>query len=170
MQEPFTLYKLIILFMLDSSDYPLSSSHIADFILSGGYTDYLTLRNALGELEDGGLVSSQTVRNRTLLSNTEEGRRTLSFFVNDINAALRKDIESFLSENKLQTEERSSILADYKLLSDGEYEVTLSIKEKSSLLTEIKIRVPLEEIAISACAKWSEVNTDIYKFLIDKLY
>lgn len=170
MQEPFTLYKLIILYMLDNSEVPLASSQIDDFVLNGGYTDFLTLRNALGELKEGNLISSKTYRNRSLLSITDEGKTTLSFFINDINAAIRKDIEAYLYENRSLTKERTGLLSDYKLTSDGEYEVTLTATEKNVELISLKLRVPTESIASEACAKWSAASSDIYKYIVEKLY
>ena len=55
MAEAFTLYKLIILYMLDKVDFPLTNSQISEFVLDKGYTDYFKLQQALSELADGGL-------------------------------------------------------------------------------------------------------------------
>ena len=38
MAETFTLYKLIVLYMLDRVDFPLTTSQISEFILDEGYT------------------------------------------------------------------------------------------------------------------------------------
>lgn len=46
MAEPFTLYKLIILYMLDRVDFPLTNSQISSFLLDRGYTNYFTLQQA----------------------------------------------------------------------------------------------------------------------------
>ena len=56
MAEAFTLYKLIILYMLDKVDFPLTNSQISEFVLDKGYTDYFKLQQALSELADGGLI------------------------------------------------------------------------------------------------------------------
>ena len=40
MAETFTLYKLIVLYMLDRVDFPLTTSQISEFILDKGYTTY----------------------------------------------------------------------------------------------------------------------------------
>ena len=42
--DPFTLYKLIVLYMLDRVDYPLTRTQIADFVLEKDYTSYLNLQ------------------------------------------------------------------------------------------------------------------------------
>ena len=49
MAEAFTLYKLIILYMLDKVDFPLTNSQISEFVLDKGYTDYFKLQQALSD-------------------------------------------------------------------------------------------------------------------------
>ena len=51
MAETFTLYKLIVLYMLDRVDFPLTTSQISEFILDKGYTTYFRLQSALAELK-----------------------------------------------------------------------------------------------------------------------
>ena len=50
MSEPFTLYKLIVLYMLEKLDFPLTNGQISEFILDKGYTTYFTLQQALSEM------------------------------------------------------------------------------------------------------------------------
>ena len=50
MAETFTLYKLIILYMLNKVDFPLTTSQISEFVLDRGYTSYFKLQEALSEL------------------------------------------------------------------------------------------------------------------------
>ena len=50
MADTFTLYKLIILYMLDKISFPLSNAQLSEFILEKEYTDYFTVQSALSEL------------------------------------------------------------------------------------------------------------------------
>ena len=58
-QEPMTLYKLIILYMLDRATQPLTKAQIDDFILEKEYTNYLTLQQAIAELCEIQLISTK---------------------------------------------------------------------------------------------------------------
>jgi len=42
MAEPFTIYKLTILYMLDKAGFPLSNTQISNFFLEKEYTDKIT--------------------------------------------------------------------------------------------------------------------------------
>ena len=83
MQDPLTLYKLIILYMLQRVDFPLTKAQISDFILEKQYTSFLTLQQVISELIDADMITAHSIRNRTHLSITKEGRQTLDFFSNE---------------------------------------------------------------------------------------
>ena len=51
-ESSFTLYKLIILYMLQNVNFPLSNTQISDFILEKEYTNYFHLQEALSELQE----------------------------------------------------------------------------------------------------------------------
>ena len=77
MAQPLTLYKLIVLYMLDRVDFPLSTSQISEFVLDKGYTTYFKLQQALSELMDAGLIRDESTHNRTLYHLTEDGSSTI---------------------------------------------------------------------------------------------
>lgn len=168
-QEPLTLYKLIILYMLDQVDFPLTTAHISDFILEQGYTNYLTLQQALSELHDAGLVSSHTIRNRTRLSNTKEGTETLHFFGNRISDAIREDIAEYFSKNEIELRSEVNSSADYYKSTSGEFEVRMVARDKETLLVDLTLSVPEESMAQQMCDNWDRKNQEIYQYLMEEL-
>ena len=98
MQDPLTLYKLIVLYMLDKAAFPLTKTQVSDFVQEKDYTNFFTLQQVFSELIDTELVTAQTVRNRTQLSITEEGRETLRFFGNRISDAIYQDVDNYFQE------------------------------------------------------------------------
>ena len=49
-QDPLTLYKLIILYMLGRVKFPLTTAQISSFILEKEYTNFMTLQQVISEL------------------------------------------------------------------------------------------------------------------------
>ena len=170
MHDPLTLYKLIVLYMLIRVDFPLTKAQVGDFILGKEYTNFLTLQQAIGELIDAGLVTAQSIRNRTHLTITGEGRETLRFFQNQINDSIKSDIDDFFRENEIELRNEVSILADYYKSTSGEYEAHLIAKDKNVDLVNITISVPSEETAAAICDNWQKKNQDIYQYLISQLF
>ena len=74
-ESSFTLYKLIILYMLQNVNFPLSNTQISDFILEKEYTNYFHLQEALSELQDTKLIEIEKVRNTSYYHMTEEGSK-----------------------------------------------------------------------------------------------
>lgn len=169
-QDPLTLYKLIVLYMLDRANFPLTKAQIGNFILEKEYTNFLTLQHVTAELIDAGLVTAKTSRNRTLLAITDEGRETLSFFENRINDSIKKDINVFFTDNEMEMRNEVSILSDYYKAVSGEYEAHLLAKEKGVKIVEITLSVPDEDTASAICANWQNRNQDIYQYIIKQLF
>lgn len=170
MSDPLTLYKLIVLYMLNRVSFPLTAAQISDFILTKEYTNFLTLQQVIRELTDTGLVDARTVRNRTQLLLTKDGKQTLDFFSQQISASIRQEIDEYLKENEMELRNEVSILADYYKSTSGEYEAHLKAKEGNVTLVDLIISVPVEETAAAICDNWQKKNQEIYQYLIEQLF
>ncbi len=170
LQDPLTLYKLIVLYMLNRVSFPLTTAQISDFILEKEYTNFLTLQQVINELSEAGFIAGQTIRNRTHLNITEEGRGTLQFFENRISDAIKSDINEYLGKNEFTLRNEVSVISDYYKSTSGEYEAHLVAKDRDINLVDITLSVPAEEIAASICDNWQKKNQEIYKYLIKQLF
>ena len=170
MHDTLTLYNLIVLYMLSKVDFPLTKTQIYDFILDKGYTNFLTLQQVIGELDEAGFLTSRSVRNRTQLSITPEGLETLNFFRGRINEGIRSDIDFYFHENKVEMRNEMSVYANYRKNSSGEYDAHLIAKDHGADLVNITLSVPSEETAAAICDNWQTKNQDIYQYLICQLF
>lgn len=164
-----TLYKIIVLYMLERSEVVLSKSQIYDFILGNEYTTFMTLQEAFGELSNQKLINEKKELNRTYLEITDAGKEALHFFVGQMNPEIRVQIDKYLKENKIQIRDQSSIRSDYNLRADGQYVAHLVAKEMGENLIDIQIAMPTMQMAESICNKWQANSSDIYKKIIDEL-
>ena len=80
MASPLAVYKLTILYMLDRINGPIAMSRITEFLLENGYVNFVSLNQTLAEIEESGLVRSETRRDGIFLYITQEGTETLNFF------------------------------------------------------------------------------------------
>ncbi len=170
MSDPLTLYKLIILYMLDRVSFPLTTAQVSDFVLTKEYTNFLTLQQVIRELTDTGLVDARTIRNRTQLLLTKDGKQTLDFFSQQISTSIRQEIDEYLEENEMELRNEVSILADYYKSTSGEYEAHLKAKEGNVTLVDLIISVPVEETAAAICDNWQKKNQEIYQYLVEQLF
>ncbi len=169
-QDPLTLYKLITLYMLDRVTFPLTKAQIGDFILGHDYTNFLTLQQVIAELIDAELIRAKSLRNRTYLEITEEGKNTLSYFGNRINDSIKQDITAFFDAHEMDMRSESAVRADYYKSTSGEYEARLVVKERDVTMVDITLSVPDEDTAAAICANWQTRNQSIYQFLVSQLF
>ena len=144
------LYKTIILYLLKSSETPLSKAQIMDFMLESAYTSFLVLQEVFSELVEQRLVREEEDASRTYLFITRVGEDTLE--------ALKDGIR-----------EEASLRSSYHGLSSGSYEVHLEVNERGRSIFEISIEVPSKEAAVKACDEWEKISGDLYQYTIKKL-
>lgn len=168
--QPLILYKLIVLYMLNRVDFPLTRTQISDFVLEKGYTNFLTLQQVFEELAEADLVIANTIRNRTQLMLTKDGEQTLRFFKSRIGDEIKAEIDNYLIENKLTLRNETSVLADYYKSTSGEYEARLLIREKEITLVDLTLSVPTQNIASDLCDNWMKKHDTIYQYLTKELF
>ena len=143
MGESLTLYKLIVLYMLEKVDFPLTNAQISGFILDKGYTTYFHLQQALSELTESELIHCETIRNSSYFSITKSGEQTLEYFGKEIPKEIKGEKEG--------------------------YQVRCSAKEKEVPLIELTMTVPTKAAAEAVCASWQTKNKAVYEKLLDML-
>lgn len=156
--------------MLNRVNFPMTTAQVSDFILGKDYTNFLTLQQVINELNEAGLISSETIRNRTHLSLTDEGRETLQYFENRISDTIKQEINTYFSENEYSLRNEVSVLGDYYKSTSGEYEAHLVAKDRGIVLVDITLSVPTEETAAAICDNWQKKNQAIYQLLIRELF
>ena len=149
-----TLYKLMILYMLNLTKYPLTNARISDFMLQKGYATYFNLQTALSELTKTGLIKSENTMNSSFFNSTDEGKHTL---------------ESYLSDNSKTIKSDISTTANFEAVGNGDFVVNLNINEYQSKLLSLSFLVPAENIAEKICSEWSKKGDDVYTFLFNSL-
>ncbi len=170
LQNPLTLYKLIVLYMLNRVSFPITLAQISEFILEKEYTNYLTLQQVIGELTDANMVATHTTNNRTLLNITEEGRETLAYFENHISDTIKEEIIGYFKEKEFELRDELSVQSNYYKSTSGDYEALLIAKERDINLIELKLSVPNKETASAICDNWQAKNQDIYQYIMKQLF
>ena len=85
------LNKLMILFFLDSKDYPISLSSVYGFFLELNYAEYFKLNELINSLIADGLLESEETLDSTYLRLTDIGRDTLSSFEGRISKEIKEE-------------------------------------------------------------------------------
>jgi DNA-binding PadR family transcriptional regulator len=169
MSDTLTLYKLILLFILDKVDFPLTNAQISGFILEKGYTNFFNVQKSLNELEETGLIKGEAKKNTSLFYITPAGSEALTFFKDEISPAIKEDILEYLKENRYEMRAEFAISADYYEAKRGEYLAQCYVLEGNSKIIELSLSLPTEETAKNVCQNWKKKNAEIYEYLMGEL-
>lgn len=170
MTSPLTVYKLIILYMLDRTGAPISNAAITDFILESGVSNsYISVQRSLSEMEESGLIGQESAGNRTMIRLTEDGKEALKFFGSDLNADLKEECTAFLRSHGMEIRTEAETAARYQKRITGVYEVNLSVSEMGMPLIDLKLTVPDEELARQMTENWPVRSQTVYQKIMDAL-
>ncbi len=169
MTDRLSVYKMMILYMLNKVDYELSESQMSEFLMGRDYCNYFSFQESITELTNSGFITPKTVRNSTYYSIDQVGMETLSYFGNDLSENIKNDIDEYLADNKIKLRTRSEVLSDYKKNDRGKYEVSLSLTDNGIPAAAITLYVDDEKTAIHICDGWREKSSDVYSDLVYKL-
>lgn len=165
------LNKLILLFVFDKMEIPLSDSTIADICCqSNEWLNYMDCQTTLSLLKDNGFVNVKNTSSAAFYSLTPNGRNCLSNFYLEIPYSLRDSISKFAKQNQNRFRRKQEYIADYHMNKDGTYSVLLRISEDSvGIQFELKLNVPSRQIAKNIYTKWPDKAEHFYATVYENL-
>ena len=169
MAEPFTIYKLTILYMLDKAGFPLSNTQLSNFFLEKDYTDYFRIQEVIGNLVDSNLILAETNHSNTQYRLTSAGKETLGFFRDKITDGIEQDVKLFFEENQMEFKQENSSIADYYKTTNQKYAVRCRVLSDGTPIIDLTLTVRTKEQAETICAHWKQNNEDVYGYLMDTL-
>lgn len=167
---PLTVYKLTVLYMLNRLKEPIAKERISAFLLENGYANFASLLQTYAELEEQGLVRTESTRELEFLIITDEGRESLFFFQKELSGDIRAQADAFLREKGMELLNERYLSAEYDRAPSGDYLVRLAVREKDIPIIDLTLSVPDLEAAESACRTWKDKNQEIYACIIEKLF
>ena len=165
------LNKLILLYVFDKMEVPLSETTITDMCCqSNDWISYMDLRPTLSQLVDNTFIYEiSTSGNAPLYSITPNGRVCLANFFFKVPTSTRENISKFVKQNRNKYRKRQDYVADYYMNSDGTYTVYLKIVDAIGTQFELKFSVPSRQIAKSVYKKWENKAENIYALIYENL-
>ena len=165
--------KLIILFVFDKMEMPLTENSIIEICsVKNEWINYMDCLDLLYQLSEAKLIyKTECKEGEMRYTLTFEGRDCLSYFYRKIPLNLRDEITEYSKANRLSIKQSQEYYANYTDAEDGSYLVTMRIYENliTSPLFEIQIKAPTRQSAEEACKKWRQAAPNIYESIFEKL-
>lgn len=161
--------KLIILYILDEIDIPLTNTQITNIVLENSIINYFALQEALAEMEQSDLVKLEETEQKITFQPTEIGLKTLNIFQSKISKSVRTTLTEYISKNKDRIKKESEIQADFYKKNEHEYIVNLKALENDIVIIDLKLSVVSAKQAKFICEKWKSSSGKIYGQIMDTL-
>lgn len=161
--------KLMILYLIDKMDIPLTKVQITNAVLENNLIDFFTFQQCISELEEASMIKQVPHQKKQCYAITESGRKAVEVFEHRIPKNTLEVINSYISKNKDSIKKESQVIAEYKKASDKEYIVTLKVVEKDLVLIDLRLSVVSARQAKQICEKWRSSSEKIYSQLINSL-
>ena len=162
--------KLLILYLIDKMDLPLSRSQITDYIRETEFMDYYTLQQALADMVDGGYLDATKDNNTTLYTVTDEGLQTLEYFEKHIPTTIRNKINQYVKENRKDIKRAFENTATFFPNEDGtEFLVKCGVYDEGRVLLELSISLDTREQARIIQNNWKTNAKTLYGDIIRTL-
>ena len=174
-KEQQVLDKLIMLFVFDKMEIPLTEDSILDIcsVKNTWISNYMDCKAIIHELVSSQLLykRGQAEQGKELFGITPAGRECLSQLYRRISLSLREEISQYLQVNKLNVKSSQEYSATYTKNDDGSYNVVLQIYEPlvTTPMFELSIKAPSRQSANAAIHKWKNQAPSIYEMIYENL-
>lgn len=163
------LRKLVVLYILNEVNSPLSNTTISELMVGEYYSPYFQLQETLTELVEVHLLRIIQTNLETRYEITKDGKVTLDFFVEEIPEKIKATVQKYLKENMIEIRNDTDISADYYPNKKGGFYVHLVAKDQKQLLIELTLLMADEASALQLCNQWKENYALVYKQLLSTL-
>ena len=163
--------KLVILFVFDKMEIPLTEETILDMCCSQNqWVSYMLCKEIMADLVESGFLSLSNGKTGVkYFTITNEGRMCLNYFFVNIPSSLRDEISDYVKNNRINFRRKQEYFRDYSRNDDGSYSVLLKILDPAGSKLELKLNVANRASAQDIYKKWENKASEVYAALYDIL-
>ncbi|WP_025642664.1 DUF4364 family protein [Schnuerera ultunensis] len=161
--------KLLLLYIIDRSEKPLTNEQITEFMLENNYMNYFLIQQYLSELINSSFIEYSITENKKTYKMLDKGKATLSYFEDRIPKKIKEEIANKFSEIKEDEKKATQVLSEFFQKDDAQFMVNLKLVENDETLFSLYINVATAKQAEKICHTWENNTEHIYKNVLNML-
>ena len=162
--------KLIILYLLDKMELPLSYNQITMFAAIDNNMELFLIQQNLNEMAQSGYLDKYQHNNATRYAISGEGGNVLEYFEKQIPQEMRSKINMYVIENRREIKKDYDVVAspifDY---NNNEYLIRCGVYEEDAMLMEVNLYAVSKEQAQFICDNWKNNVQYLYANILSLL-
>ena len=163
--DELVLDKVIILYMMDTMEIPLSIEMMTDICAANEWVNYMDCRQCIYDLIESDFIVNISKNNTELYVLSANGKECLKIFFTKIPLSLRDTIKAHIRENCQSYRRRQDYFSNYYKNDDGSFTVLLRINTPSQPLMELKLCVQSVTSAKWINKMWIEKAPIVYELI-----
>lgn len=161
--------KILLLYFIKHIRIPISNMQLTRIMLENRFMNYFLLQQGLHELINDSLVNSETRDSIDYYTLSEQGEKMLEMFEDILPAGIKARIREIVEVIRPAVRQEASVIAEYTLENENEYEVRCKIVEDFRPLIDIRLSVGSRDDARLICNNWKAQAKEIYPQVIGVL-
>lgn len=163
------LSKLKLLYIFNQFGIPLTNIELTSFALENNFMDYFLLQQILSDLYKSKFLDIHSQNGHEYYFLTDEGINALNMFGDMLPEYFTKDVNSKFEKMQKDLKRKNELIGHYYKKSDNEFVVSFQVLENRSVVFNLSINVPTEDMAKSICKKWNSNPEEIFSSILKTL-
>jgi predicted transcriptional regulator len=161
--------KLKLLYILEFINIPLTNIEITNYILENNYMDYFSLQQLLGNLCNSKFIRLNSKNGNEYYKIAEAGKEALEMFGDILPEYFKEEVNLNFSHLKKELKRQRELLGHYYKSKEDIFIVNLQVTENETVIFNLSINVPTENLAKNICKKWDSNPEEIFGSIIKTL-
>lgn len=158
--------KVLLLYFMNRVRIPVSNMQLTRIMLENRYMNYFLLQQGIHEMQLDNLIITETRDNIDYYSPSTDGLKMLDMFTDLIPLGIRTRLDQSIDAIRSVMRLETSVVAEFTLENEDEYEVKCKILEDFKPLIDIRLSVGSRDDARSICNNWKTHAKEIYPEVI----
>lgn len=161
--------KVLILYILDKLNKPISNESLLSLVLSIQEMNYFYFQQFLLDLLDDNYVSTFKKENDDIYELTEDGKNALDLTIDIIPGILKLRVDSQFKENLSSIKDEFSIVAEYAPVTETDFSVKCKIIENNNTVFNLEAYAGSRDQAKQIVNNWKKHAIHIYPEILHTL-
>lgn len=169
MKEKLPVAKLILLFILDKMNIPITEDTLNDFVINNDIMSYIEFTLSFQSIKENNFIVNVNNKDTPLYTLTRDGETCIANFYNKIPLTMRENIQEIIKNERSIYKKNQEYFSNYSKNLDGSYTVHLKINAPAQPLLDLKLTIQERHQAKWIHKNWGNKAAQVYELIYDCL-
>lgn len=169
LQEKLADNKLLILYILQKINKPISYKELLELVISISDMNYFDFQQFLQDLLEDKFILKYEQNNDIIIELTTDGINALELTIDMLPGILKLKVDSNFKENFNKIKDEFSVFAEYTPITETDFVVKCKIIENNITIFNLEANAGSREQAKQIVTNWNNNANNIYPQILDIL-